>query len=253
MAGSTATITAKTTAGTTMNNEQYRFPRLALLRLQSWLSPAFPSGSYSYSHCLEWAVEAAYIKDRDSLVDWLEADLRHGSGRNEAIFFMEAWRSAAHDDLAKLFEIAELAAAFRGTSEFALESSQQGAGCLSTLSRVWPEDMLDRLSDWLSEQRVPPSVAVVHGVAAAKQGLPPKLALSAFLQSYVANLVTAGVRLVPLGQTDGQRAIAALEEAVLATAEEAMGATLDDLGSAAFMVDLASMRHETQYTRLFRS
>ena len=246
-------ITATMTVGIIMSNERCHLPRLALLRLQSWLSPAFPAGSYSYSHGLEWAVEAAYIEDRDSLIDWLEADLRYGSGRNEAIIFIEAWRSAADNDLWKLFEIAELAAALRGTSEFALESSQQGVGCLSTLRRVWPHEMLDQLSEWLSEQHISPAVSVVHGVASAKQRLPADLALPAFLQSYVANLVTAGVRLVPLGQTDGQRAMAALEEAVLATAEEAMCATVDDLGSAAFMVDLASMRHETQYTRLFRS
>jgi urease accessory protein len=241
------------TAGTIMNNEHYRIPELALLRLQSWLSPAFPSGSYSYSHGIEWAVEAGYISDRESLIDWLQADLRYGSGRNEAIFFVQAWSSVTHDDLPKLFEIAELAGAFRGTSEFALESSQQGMGCLLTLRRVWPDDLLDGLSEWLSERHVLPALAVVHGVASAKQRVPADLALAAFLQSYVANLVTAGVRLIPLGQTDGQRAIAALEQAVLAATDEAMNATIDDLGSAAFMVDLASMRHETQYTRLFRS
>jgi urease accessory protein len=252
MAETKATIITIMTAGTIMTNEQYRFPSLALLRLQSWLSPLFPSGSYSYSHGLEWAVEAGYINDRKTLIDWLQADLRYGSGRNEAIFFIESWRSAAHNDLAKLFEIAELASAFRGTSEFALESSQQGMACLWTLRRVWPVDVLDRLSEWLSEQHISPAVSVVHGVASAKS-LPADLALSAFLQSYVANLVTAGVRLIPLGQTDGQRAIAALEEAVLAATDEAMRMTIDDLGSAAFMVDLASMSHETQYTRLFRS
>jgi urease accessory protein len=253
MAGTTATITAKMTTDTIMSNEQCRFPRLALLRLQSWLSPAFPSGSYSYSHGIEWAVEAGYVDDRETLVDWLESDLRYGSGRNEAIFFMEAWRTVADNDLVKLFEIAELACAFRGTSEFALESSQQGMGCLWTLRRVWPDELLDQLSELLSKQKLSPALAVVHGVASAKQGLPANLALPAFLQSYVANLVTAGVRLVPLGQTDGQRAIASLEQVVLAATDEAMGATVDDLGSAAFMVDLASMRHETQYTRLFRS
>ena len=247
----TATITTIATAD--IMNEQYRFSRLALLRLQSWLSPAFPSGAYSYSHALEWAVEAGYIDDYKTLIDWLEAHLRYGSGRNEAIFFIAAWRSAAHNDRAKLFEIAELAGAFRGTSEFSLESSQQGVGCLSTLRRVWPDDLLDRLSEFLSEQHVPPALAVVHGVASAKEGIPANLALAAFLQSYVANLVTAGVRLIPLGQTDGQRAIAALEQAVLAATEEGLAATIDDLGSAGFMVDLASMQHETQYTRLFRS
>ena len=233
--------------------EQYRFPPPALLRLQSWLSPAFPTGAYSYSHGLESAVEAEHICDRKSLVDWLEADLCYGSGRNEAIFFSEAWRCAIADDRAKLFEIAELAAAFRGTSEFALESSQQAAACLTTLRQVWPDTLLDWLSETLRQHRIQPALAVVLGVRLATQAIPASIALPAYLQSYIANLVTAGVRLVPLGQTDGQLAIAELEQAILAASVEAERATIDDLGSAAFMVDLASMEHETQYTRLFRS
>jgi urease accessory protein len=234
-------------------SKEHRFPPLAFLRLQSWLSPAFPIGSYSYSHGLEWAVEAGYIKDRQSLVDWLEADLCYGSARNEAIFFSEAWRSARDDDRGKLFEIAELAAAYRGTSEFALESSQQALACRATLAQVWPDRLLDSLSQLLSDRHVPLVLAVVLGVRSASEGIPVSLALPAFLQSYIANLVTAGVRLIPLGQTDGQVAIAALEQAVLAASAQARKATMDDLGSSAFMVDLASMAHETQYTRLFRS
>jgi urease accessory protein len=226
---------------------------LALLRLQSWLSPAFPTGSYSYSHGLEWAVEAGYVHDRKSLVDWLEADLCHGSGRNEAIFFSEAWRYALDDDRAKLFEIAELASAFRGTSEFALESSQQAAACLAMLRQVWPDRALDWLSEILCERHIQPALAVVLGVRGAMLGISANLALPAFLQSYLANLVTAGVRLIPLGQTDGQFAIAELEKAVLAASAQAQRANVDDLGSAAFMVEVASMAHETQYTRLFRS
>ena len=236
-----------------MSDEECRFPPLALLRLHSWLSPAFPTGAYSYSHGLEWAVEAGHIHDRNSLVDWLKADLRYGSGRNEAMFFVEAYRCAIDDDRAKVFEIAELAAAFRGTSEFARESSQQAAACLTTLRRAWPDRVLDWLSDILCERHVQPALAVVLGVASARQGIPAGLALPAFLQSAIANLVTAGVRLIPLGQTEGQRAIAELEEVVLAASAQAQKATMDDLGSAAFMVDLASMAHETQYTRLFRS
>jgi urease accessory protein len=239
--------------GFVMSEEQCRLPPLALLRLQAWLSPAFPTGSYSYSHGLEWAVEAGHIPDRESLVDWLEADLCFGSGRNEAIFFSEAWRSAMDDDRAKLFEIADLAAAFRASSEFALESSQQAAACLAMLRRVWPDRVLDWLSEVLFERHVPPAMAVVLGVRSARHSIPASMALPAFLQSYIANLVTAGVRLLPLGQTDGQLAIAELEEAVLAASAQAKEATFNDLGSAAFMVDLASMAHETQYTRLFRS
>jgi urease accessory protein len=238
---------------TIMSDEQGRFPPLALLRLQSWLSPVFPIGSYSYSHGLEWAVEAGYATDRKTLVEWLKADLCFGSGRNEAIFFGEAWRCAMDDDRAKLFEVAELAATFRGTSEFALESSQQAAACLAMLRRVWPDRVLDWLSETLCERHVQPALAVVLGVRSARQSIPANLASAAFLQGYVANLVTAGVRLIPLGQTDGQLAIAELEDAVLATSAQAKKTTIDDLGSAAFMVDLASMAHETQYTRLFRS
>ncbi len=230
-----------------------RMDETSLLRLQSWLSPGFPVGAYSYSHALEWAVEAQCVHDRKSLVEWLTADLHYGSGRNDAIFFSEAWRNAAVHDRAKLFETAELAAAYRATREFALESSQQGAAALSVLQQVWPERILDWLLRTMRERDVQPTLAVVFGVRFARQGISLNLALPTFLQSYIANQVTAGVRLIPLGQTDGQIAVAELEAAVVSASVRAQNSSIDDLGSAAFMVDLASMTHETQYTRLFRS
>jgi urease accessory protein len=238
---------------TNMGDENFRFPLVGLLRQQTWLSPAFPTGAYCYSHGLEWAIEAGHIHDRESLVDWLEADLCYGSGRNEAIFFNQAWRSASVDDRARLLQVAELGAAFRSTSEFALESVQQGIACLATLRRVWCDRLLDWLAEMLRKLNLAPSLAVVLGVRGATQCLPADLALAAFLQSWIGNLVNAGVRLLPLGQTDGQRALAQLEEAVLVTSAKAKQASLNDLGSAAFMVDVSSMAHETQYTRLFRS
>jgi urease accessory protein len=222
---------------------------LALLRLQSWLSPTFPNGAYSYSHGLEWAVEAGFVSDRQSLVDWLGADLCHGSGRNEAIFFSEAYRCAIADDTTRLTLVAELAAAYRSTSEFALESSQQASACLSMLSHVWPDRILQTLAECQSQ----PVLAVILGARFAREEIPACLALPAFLQGYVANLINAGVRLIPLGQTDGQRAVAELEPAVLLASQQGDGAVVDDLGSAGFMVELSSMAHETQYTRLFRS
>ena len=232
-----------------MKNEEFPYSPLSFLRLQSWLSPTFPNGAYSYSHGLEWAAEAGYIHDRSSLVDWLEADLCHGSGRNEALFFSEAYRCAVNDDRVKLMRVAEVAAASRGTSEFALESSQQATACLNTLRRVWS----DRILDLFLEVQFQPVLAVVLGARSAKERIPAGVALPAFLHSYVANLVIAGVRLIPLGQTDGQLAIAELEHAVLHASAQGTCATLDDLGSAGFMVELASIAHETQYTRLFRS
>src|SRR5215471_8446277 len=111
---------------TIMTDEQCRCSALSLLRQQTWLSPAFPTGAYSYSHGLEYAIEAGDVHDRESLVDWLEADLRYGSGRNEAIFFHQSWLFASENDRVRLLQVAKLAAVFRSTSEFALESVQQG-------------------------------------------------------------------------------------------------------------------------------
>jgi urease accessory protein len=236
-----------------MNNEpRVRAPR-SLLRLQSWLSPAFPTGAYSYSHGLERAVEIGYVRDLWSLIEWLQAELCYGSVRNEAIFFSEAWRAARSRDRARLLAIAELAAAFRSTSEFALESSQQAASALGVLRVVWPDPLIAWLSDSLSERAIPAALAVVLGARSEREGVPAALALPAFLQSYTSNLVTAAVRLIPLGQTAAQRAIAELEEAVVSASARAQNETIEDLGSAAFVVDLVSMEHETQYTRLFRS
>src|SRR4029077_7581628 len=211
------------------NHEHRSSPSLALLRVQSWLSPAFPAGFYGYSHGLEWAVEAREVYDRQSLVDWLESDLRHGSGRNEAIFFKEACLYATKNDQEGVVELSELAAAFRGTSEFALESSQPAAACLAMFKKVWPDRTLDLLAEILRERQISAAVAVVLGVRLAGEGAPLSVALPAFLQSYIANLVTAGVRLIPLGQTNGQLAIAELEHVVEAASAQAAASTIDDL------------------------
>src|SRR5215813_2757927 len=178
----TATVTTiRATASTTMHNGIHSHQPVAFLRLQTWLSPVFPTGSYSYSHGLEWAVEAGSVYDRASLVDWLSADLRYGSGRNEAILFRDAWTCAMLDDRSGLLEIAELAAAFRSTSEFALESAQQASACRSTLSQVWPDLLLDEIAQALADRCIPLSLAVVLGIRCAKQDIAMVLALPAFL------------------------------------------------------------------------
>src|SRR5262249_192805 len=156
-----------------------------------------------------WAVEAGDIHDRSSLVDWLEADLCYGSGRNEAIFFSEAYRCVIKSNGAGLTRVAELAAAFRGTSEFALESSQQAAACLTTLRQVGPHHILNLFV----EMSCQPVLAVVLGARSASERIQASVALPAFLHSYVANLILVGVKLIPLGQTEGQLAISALEDA----------------------------------------
>lgn len=220
-----------------------------LLRLQSWLSPAFPIGAFSYSHGLEYAVEAGLVHDRGSLIDWLEADLRHGSGRCDGIFLATAL--AARD--AAFLEIAELAAASFTSRELALEALSQGEAFLLTVSRAWPNDALKTRRSLLSQAGITPTLAIAVAMACTAHGIDPASALHLYLQAWSANLINAAVRLVPLGQTDGQLAQAALEGTVIAAAQEATTATLEQLGSAAIMVDWASMQHENQYTRLFRS
>ena len=219
-----------------------------LYRLMAWLSPAYPVGAFSYSSGIEWAVETGDIKDAGTLRDWLGGVLTHGGGFCDAVFFAEAYRAAA--SAGDLRAVAELAAVFSPTRERHLETTAQGAAFLEATRAAWPCGALDRLkAAWDGPVAYPVAVAT----AAAGHGVERAPALAAYLQALAANWVSAGVRLVPLGQTDGQRVLAALEPVIAATAERALSATLDDLGSATFRADIASARHETQYTRLFRS
>ena len=220
-----------------------------LARLMTWLSPAFPVGGFSYSHGLEWVVEPGKVKDAATLGDWIEDILVHGAGRTDAIFLAEAWRAVAASDARMLAEAAELAAAFAPSAERRLETLAQGAAFLRAVQAVWPHPALERLAPDDAEVAYPVAV----GACAAAHGLPLAATAQAFVQAFAANLVSAGVRLVPLGQTDGLRVVARLEPLIPRIVAGALAATLDDVGGAAIMADIASMRHETQYTRLFRS
>jgi len=216
----------------------------------AWLSPAFPVGAFSYSSGIEWAVEAGDITDAETLRRWLAVMLGEGGGFCDAVFFAHAHRAVADGDDAALRAVAELAAAFVPSKERFLETTAQGRAFLDATGAAWPCPALDRFGGvWGG----PVALPVAVGVACAGHGIACATALPAFLHALVANWISAGVRLIPLGQTDGQRVLAALEEAVAATAAQALATPLDEVGGAALRADLAGMRHETQYTRLFRS
>jgi urease accessory protein len=221
--------------------------RAELYRLMTWLSPSFPVGAFSYSSGIEWAVEAGDISDVATLRDWLTIMLGAGTGFCDGVLLAHAYR-AAHT-LSDLRPVAELAAALVPTRERFLETTAQGGAFVEAARASWPCAALDRLVQCDCAFAYPVAV----GVAAAGHDIPLTQALLAYLQALLANWTSAGLRLVPLGQTDGQRILAALEATVLGTAQRAIGASLDEVGSAAFRSDLASARHETQYTRLFRS
>jgi urease accessory protein len=223
----------------------------ALYRLMAWLSPAYPIGGFSYSHGVETAVEEGFIINRASLVVWLQTVLGAGTGRVDGALFAAAWRAAEIRNWQTFDSIAERAAAWRGTSEMALESRQQGGSFLSITRTAWPHPDLDAVHQRLKgEIALPVAVAL----AAAAHGIALEAALEAYLQAFTANLISAAVRTVPLGQSDGQIALANLEDAVRSAVEAALAVNdLDEVGMATPLLDWCSLRHETQYTRLFRS
>jgi urease accessory protein len=221
----------------------------ALYRLMTWLSPAFPVGAFSYSSGIEWAVEFGDIVDGATLQDWLSSMLE-GPGFCDGVFLAHAHRAAAYKDDAALRDVAELAAAFAPSRERHLETTSQGRAFIEIARAAWNCDGLDLMVAACDGAIVYP---VAVGIVSSAHAIPLAPTMHAFLHAVTSNWISAGARLIPLGQTDSQRALAALEPAVVATGKRAIGATLDDLGSATFRADLASMRHETQYTRLFRS
>jgi urease accessory protein len=217
----------------------------ALYRLMAWLSPSYPVGAFSYSGGLEWAVEAGDVHDAETLRQWISVIIGEGGGFCDAVFFAQAYRAAGDDSA--LREVGELAVAFAPSKERHLETTAQGRAFLEVTRAAWPCPALDLFTN--GDVAYPVAVAV----AAAGHGIALAPALQAYLHAVAANLISAGVRLIPLGQTDGQRVLAALQPIIRASAERALVTEVDDVGAASFRADLASMRHEAQYTRLFRS
>ena len=222
----------------------------ALYRLMAWLSPAYPVGAFSYSSGIEWAVEAGDITDAITLQRWLTATIGYGGGFCDAAIFVHVYRATASSDEPALKDVAELAAAFAPSKERFLETTAQGRAFIDATLAAWPSATLSRL---MTKWDGPTAYPVAVGITAAGHDIPLEGALTALLHAIAANLVSAGVRLVPLGQTDGQRVLASLEPVIATAAHRALDTAVADIGGASFRADIASMRHERQYTRLFRS
>ncbi len=240
----------------------------ALYRLLAWLSPSFPVGAFSYSHGLEATVAAGTVHDRATLQSWIAAIVSRGSGRIDADILCEAYRAAEAGDRAALVAANERGCAFRATAELALEAGQQGVAPLqpstplastrecADMTQASPHVPSPRLrgegqGEGLAGRAICHSAA--FGAAAARAGIAIDDALVGYLQAFAANLMSAGLRLGLIGQTDGQRILATLEPLIAEAAATAMTRDPADFGAATFAVDLASMAHETQYSRLFRS
>ena len=227
----------------------------ALYRLLAWASPTFPTGAFSYSHGLEMAAADGVVHNRTSLESWIAATVSHGSGRVDADILRDSWRAATMGDDAAAAGANHRGVAYRATAELALESGQQGAAFLAAYQAAWCVDDKEEPSPPIGGrgQGEGQCHAAVFGAAAARAGITLADTLTAYLQTFAANLMSAGLRLGIIGQTDGQRILAALEPVVGIAVAASIARDAADFGAAAFAVDLASMAHETQYSRLFRS
>lgn len=220
----------------------------ALLKLLTFLSPAFPVGFFAYSHGLEWLIDQGAIRDAAGLRAWIVDLLDVGGGWNDAVLFAEAFRAARHGDNDRLLAAADLGEALAGASERHLETMAQGRAFLAAAEAGWPCDGANIL---VVANGAPYPVAVA--AVAASHGIALDAALPAYLNAFAANLVSVAVRLVPLGQTAGLQAMATLHPVIADAADRAARSSLDDLGAATVLSDIASMRHETQHSRVFRT
>ena len=209
-----------------------------VLTLAQWFSPGFPVGAFAYSHGLEWAIEQGDITNAADLKTWLEALLDHGTGRNDAIFVATAYRT---EDAGEIDALDALCLAFCAAQGRVTETRDQGAAFARTLRELG----LDTLADH--------TYPVAVGLAAALSQLPLDMVLRFYLQAFAANLVSAAVRRVPLGQSDGQRVLAALQPTIENLARASLSLGPDDLHASTFAADIAAMQHETLHSKVFRT
>ena len=217
--------------------------RLAVMRLSAWLSPAFPVGGFAYSGGLEAAIVSHLIRDEEGLYAWLRLLLTDGGLRNDAILFVEAYRRL--DDEAALAELAELSVALAGSAERYQEVTRLGEAFVQA-ARSWPHPVLDMLDR-------PLAYSVAVGAVAAAHDVEPGDALVVFLQAQLHQLVSVAVRLGVIGQRQAVELTARFEVDLLREVDALLHLTLNDLGSASIIAETLSMRHETQYSRLFQS
>lgn len=220
-------------------------PRLAI-----WLSPAFPVGAFAYSHGLEWAAQKGWVKDRRTLAAWLTDLLRHGGVRNDLIIFRFAAAAVGAGDVVALADLNALALALQPSAERHLESRQQGQSFIAAVTAAWGTDAIVRAVKAAGE---PIAYPVAVAIAVAGHGIGVRGAMLAFALAFAGNLVSAAIRLSVIGQTDGQRVLADVLPVALDVVSDCERASLDDIGGSTVRSDIASLAHETQYTRLFRS
>jgi urease accessory protein len=208
----------------------------SLLLLLNWMSPAFPTGSFAYSHGLEWSIVAGDVRTADDVECWIADLLTTGSGWNDAVLFAQCW-------IGDQAELNALALALAGSRERYLETTQLGRSFVIAAG-AWTG---------IAHDNEDIAYPVAAGQSCKVMSIPQDIAVMAFLQGFCSSLVSVAVRLVPLGQTSGLRILRNLMPIIAAVSTRASTASLDDLGSNTIAVEIASMKHETLESRVFRT
>lgn len=226
-----------------------------LYDLMTWMSPSWPIGAFAHSSGLEWGVEAGHVHDRATTAEWITTLIEHGPLRNDVVLFVHAWRAANGSDAIRLQEVSELAAATQTSFERRLEATAQGAAFRRIALATCDDSEFGALLAAIEDEDL--AYPVVAAVLFAAHGIDLRPGLTAWLHGAAANLVSAAQRLVPLGQTDGQKVLRALREPIFAAVEAALAFPDDNpfeaLGGCTVLAEIGCMAHETQYTRLFRT
>ena len=233
---------------------------ITLLKLLQLASPTLPVGGYSYSEGLETLVEKEIINSKKSLENWLKTELNNGAIALETAIMLRAYRSFIKNQINNITYWNNWLSATKETSELRQQSWQMG----NTLLRLLVE--LEKSNKSIEEKNnilplekcasilgKPCNYAIAFGIGAANWQIEEQNALLGYLNSWTTNLINAGVKLIPLGQTDGQKILFNLQNIITLVSKQILSLEDDDLSSCSWGLGLASMAHEQQYTRLFRS
>ena len=209
-------------------------PSQDIMILQSWFSPAFPIGAFSYSHGLETAIQQGRVADNASLAAWIDCLLRYGGGWNDALFIKLVYEEGS--------AINTLCLALSSSSEREQETTELGRSFVRTLNASYGFELPDGLA-----------YPVAVGLAARQEGISLALVIQSYLQAFASNLISVGVRVIPIGQQAGQACLVQLYPVIERMTKKVLNSNEDALGSAAFTSDLIAMMHENNSPRIYRT
>jgi urease accessory protein len=206
-----------------------------LITVMQWLSPAFPIGGFAYSHGLEWAINKGYVSNREELQKWVSDLLEYGSLKNDAILIKLVLKGSDPK------EINEIAMALCPANERLSETQLQGSAFCKIMREVWSLEIDDL------------TLPIALALAAKNENIDQNLVVPAYLHSFCSNLISVAMRLIPIGQTDGQKTLRELSPLISDSVRAVAKSDKDDLGSACFLSDVSAMQHEYLQPRVFKT